>query len=171
MLGSLGGVAQDFEPPMPPTHSILSDLRHEWEELYRCLGKLPGMRDFPIRKLEPWLPHFALVDVTGEPLKFQIRSMGAVCIRYARGDYTGRYIDECVDAAERLKVLEPYYAAAFTKQPIQRNAIYVRENESRLRTYRLYVPLATDGLTADTILVCVLGFEEFGQLGASTRHP
>jgi hypothetical protein len=153
---------QPFTDELPAHHPQLETLRRAWSAK-ASLDRLPSRDDFSPADLKPWLRNVAIIEMTGKPARFRIRSMGLACMYLAGGDLTGQYIDACIETADREKALEPYHQCAHYGIPIFSNAVYVKQGISRTIVHRLYLPCADNGRRVDGMLVGAYSLEEAGR--------
>lgn len=158
MLGLLGHLTRPDPARELPAHSKLLALEAYWNE--SCPpGGLPGRGHFNAERMIPWLPHISLIEVGREPLRFRFRLMGTGCVRYAGGDYTGRWIDECVRENDRKKVLTPYVECTERLRPVYSNGVRDAVDSARYSVHKLFLPCTNDGVNANLIVLGVYAME------------
>jgi len=162
MLGSMGREIIDGAPALIAHASELAAL----EDLWRRTGNevLPRRQQLDARTLWPWLPHIALFDVSGSPPRFRIRLMGTACVRYAGGEFTGRWVDECVHESDGADIIAILGECLRTRAPVHSHSCYRVSETRRLVVQRLHLPCAEDGRTPDFIVGCAYASE------VSTAH-
>lgn len=158
MLGFLGYLSQSKSATPLPVHSKLQALWQYWEEC-RQNSALPARSHFNAEKMIPWLPHISLVDVLRDPLRFRFRLMGTGCVRYAGGDHTGKWLDECVCAPDRNEALTPYVECIEMQQPVYLSGIHKLAGVKLRAVHRLYLPCTSDGTHANLIVLGVYAME------------
>lgn len=161
MLGRMARDYSEFGPDLPSTNSKLIGLEKAWVA-FKNQGLLPSRSHFDARTLKPWLPHVALIDVVGEAPRFRIHLMGTAVVRCAGGDFTGKWIDECVSESDRANVLQPFADCLNSRAQVWSNKIYLVSGHFRMLVHRVYLPCASDGQTIDGFVVGIFALEERG---------
>jgi hypothetical protein len=108
-----------------------------------------------MQELRPWIGSLALVDIGGEPLRFNWRLVGTEIVDQLGRDVTGKTFEEVYDA----DWLEPM-VATFSKAVRRRSPVYfhgtLRFVDKEYRRFSLVqLPLAGNGHTVDMLMVCL----------------
>lgn len=121
-------------------------------------GRLPARADIDPAALRGLLPRIALVDVLPQPdgLAFRFRLTGTELVQRGGQDPTGKRFDEIYrgDYLEQVQAVYREVADTGTPRLIHRVYPLVPEREY-LRYDRLLLPLASDGLQVDMVLLLV----------------
>jgi hypothetical protein len=126
-----------------------------------------GSHGFPSRgDLDPLdfrylLGHIMLVDVSYDPLRFQVRLHGTEMVQRAGYELSGKFLDELPVADYRDYVIEQCKGLVQSGEPLA-----VRHNrmlDGRIRRYEaLWLPLSDDNC-AVTMLLCALIYDGDGR--------
>ena len=139
------------------THPELRRLFGYWHE--RCPpGGLPGRAIVDPIEMRPWLGNITLVDICRSPLAFRFRLCGSSLVERLGIDLTGGDLTAIPDTSYRREVERAFTRIVATGEPS------VAHNRRRIagRPYDfevLRLPLAEDGRTVSTLLVCTMYFE------------
>ena len=124
-------------------------------------GRLPGRDAIDPLELPAVLPWLNLIDVLrdGEKYRFRHRLIGTGIVSRFGRDSTGSWFDELYDA-EFLESHQKDYVSIVESGRPALSRVPMPLKEKNFITYeRLALPLATDGVTIDMIMV-VLDFDE-----------
>ena len=169
MLGCMGRKDLGAVPAL----SVFDQEFAELQILWRRTGgeSLPRRRQLGARALKHWLPQITLIDVVGTPPRFRIRLMGTACVKYSCGEFTGRWIDECVNENDGDKILGALNECVQSAAPVRSASCYALSSVRRLIIHRLHLPCAEDGRSVDAIVSCVYGHEIVSGSFASDGGP
>jgi hypothetical protein len=112
---------------------------------------MPARRDIDVIELAPWLGHLMLIDVLDAGREFRYRVYGSTLAEYYGHDFTGR-TTEAVRPEARELVRREYRDVIAGRRPL----LVLRDRKIRYRTMRvakLALPLSTDGIALDMLLV------------------
>ena len=98
------------------------------------------------------LPHVGLVDVLEGGARFRYRLVGTAMNRLYRRDYTGTFVDVAKAPDYAGVLLREYRRCAVYRTVRYFEAPSRFANDHRRPTYRLLLPLASDGGAVDMIL-------------------
>ncbi len=139
---------------MPQSNAKLGRLLSLWVR-QRGRNSLPSASQFTPKMMTLWQGHIGLVDVVHSPLRFRVAKAGGILTTYAGRDYTGKWIDNCVEPEDLDSALKPYLECVGTREPIFSNTVYAHPGAQRSLMQRLYLPCSSDGIVIDTIMVAV----------------
>ena len=138
------------EPPST-AHEKIRTLHLYWAQAGRRRGALPGRRNIDPVDLPRLLPHLWLMDVVGAPPRFRVRLIGEAPRRLGIPAKPGDFLDELPQrTTEPLEDLARVVAAR--RPSWYRGPASLKHASEMFELERLFLPLATDGSTVDTIL-------------------
>ncbi len=117
-------------------------------------GRLPSRADIDPADLPFVLGDLLLVDVLRAPLRFRYRLIGTNIVQPPAMDMNGRYVDEHPDPEFRKQALSVYTQVATTGRPLSIRHDALMDKRVR-RHLTLLLPLASDGITVDMVLVAM----------------
>ncbi len=129
-------------------------------------GKIPGRADFDVGELKDWLGHLAIyaVEQGADGPRFRFRLAGTMIVEYDGGDYTGRYLDEAIPAAYHRLFLPAYREVVRSRRPFLQTANAPNARGVEVRFTKVLLPLASDGLTVDMVMLFMFAqFPEHGR--------
>jgi len=149
----------DPEPfdPRQITHPELQRLYVYWRDSGKNEG-LPGRSMVDPVAMRRWLGNITLIDVQQSPLAFRFRLCGSSFVERIGIDPTGADLTAIPDADYRRKIEEVFSKMMVTREPsISRNRRHIAGRAYDFEVLRL--PLAEDGHTVSTLLICPMYFE------------
>ena len=151
-----GGDVAPFDPRLI-THPALRCLYVFWHE-HRAGRRLPSRAIVDPITMRKWLGNITLVDVQASPPRFRFRLCGSSFVERIGIDPTGADLSAIPDMEYRLRIEDVFNRMVMTREPT------VSRNRRRIagRTYDfevLRLPLAEDGYSVSTLLVCPMYFE------------
>jgi hypothetical protein len=102
-----------------------------------------------VSALRPWLGNLALIDLTGEP-HFRICGT-SLHVRFG-GEMTGKALDALNEAHGPVELRSCIEKARRTLRPVSATH-RVSANHEPTVFHELYLPLGTDGIVPDTVLL------------------
>ena len=114
---------------------------------------LPGRRDFDPAAVPMALGNLVLTDVERDPYRFRVRLMGTAVVAAMGKDFTGRYLDDAFPDVRTTLIHQDRVAVAETGLPsyhFGRSSTPFKLDFAPIE--RIYLPLASDGVTVDQIL-------------------
>lgn len=137
------------------------------------LAGLQGGRRMPRRAdLDPLafpdlLPFVNLIDVVleNDAVRFRFRLVGTAQSEAAQVDYAGRFVDDVVDPASRMRVLEDLTRAVATCMPHYGRYGMPFPGRGFIDSERVFYPLSTEGRMVD----CVLALHHYPDLAPVPR--
>ena len=133
--------------------SRLQQLYDYWRALVR--GKrLPARADVDPTAIAPSvLPFVVLADVVDGGRRIHFRLVGTNMVAEWGQDFTGRHIDEIMHGSYR-EFLEGLFADVVANRcAVLSESAFRWDVGGAIRTRRLFMPLAADGHTVDTVLI------------------
>ena len=133
---------------MRAANQKIEDLLALWHQKRR-FRSMPARDDLPVSVLRPWLGNLALIDVSGSTLYFRL--CGNNLFTRFGGEMTRRKLDAVEDVHGKQALKDCIEEVRRTLSPKQ--ATYIGTALAGTTTFlELYVPLAHDGATIDTVL-------------------
>ena len=126
----------------------------DYWEVKRAGNPLPARAAIDPLDFAYVLANVALVDVLRDPLRFRFRVVGTEIVNRDGTDLTGKYTDDHPLAEYRALLWQTYTGVVTSGGP----AVFERERmmDNKIRRYEvLYLPLASDGVTIDMLLVAI----------------
>lgn len=135
------------------TGTVLLALYDHWRLLFRGTA-LPSLADIdPVKIPAQVLPYIVIADVIDGGRRIRYRLVGTAMVREWGRDFTGRYVDELMEGSYRV-FLESLFADVVNRRCAVLSESAFRWDVGRARqTRRLFMPLAVDGTTVDTVLI------------------
>lgn len=152
-----------------PTHPQLRALLHLWSGK-RGARRMPARRDFDVLELGPWLGHLHLVEVVDGGRDFLHRVYGTALALTFGTDFTGKPMAAIPEAVRDL-IRQSYAQVQVSGEPrvvdddpLARSAIG--------RVEKLILPLSSDGVAVDRLLIGAYGrYEGIGERRGQRRVP
>ncbi len=117
--------------------------------------RFPARSDIDPLDIPYILGRIALVEVTHDPLRFRYRLYGSELAVQNGYDLTGLYHDEIPVPEFREFIAKAWRTVVERGEPV--HAFYDRIVDERVRHYEtLRLPLSTDGVTVDMLLIAVV---------------
>lgn len=135
-----------------PGHLLLQRLHAYWEER-RGTRAFPARRDIDPLDFGYALGHVGLVEVAYMPLRFRFRLVPSTISRYLGYEATGRYVDAIPEPELRAYLIARYTRAVNERRPIFETGDMTLDGR-RWRHEVAYLPLASDGVIIDMLMVC-----------------
>lgn len=150
-------------------HPKIRRIHEYWEAIHPERG-LPGRQHFDPVDVPDLLANIRLVDVVGEPPRFQVRLCGDKIRDHFGSCQQGLFFDEMFPGFASRASGRDFKAAIATGQP-QFHQGYCELNPAKefIPIERVVLPLAADGETVDILLVVSL-FGETGHRAERTRR-
>jgi hypothetical protein len=148
MIAAMPPIGNDA--PLQIQHPLLQRLLDLWNA--KRDGRLmPARADFDVFELRDWLGNLMLLDVLDGASEFRYRLYGSVLAAYYDRDLTGK-LTAVLPPETRDIVRREYSEACRTRRPMmieRRRSV----RQSTRMVAKLILPLASDGLAVDMILV------------------
>jgi len=114
---------------------------------------VPARADIDPLSIPRLLPHIAIYELEGEPVRFRYRLVGTAIVTADGRELTGAYADEMLSPEIREQALQFYREAAATRRGACHDAQYT-DHEGRRRHYqRIILPLADPGQPVNKLLI------------------
>jgi hypothetical protein len=148
-----GPQSGSIEELSEPHHPSLRQLHAYWQSK-KGTQIAPSRSAILPEEIVAHLPHVALVDVIGDPLRFRFRLFGSALVAAYGQDLTGKFLDE-IDfgawsiseiAARATKVVRD------CKMHVGRMRFTKKGDNRRIEYERILLPLSNDGSTVSMIL-------------------
>ena len=131
---------------------ILLELYDFWEKK-RGTSKVMAVSDIDPSRIRNCLPYMIILDVVGDPRRFQYRFVGTA-IDGTNGQFrTRKYLDEIDMGDLSEKVLAMMHEVVARHEPLFFLGEYVGRDTRILRFEQVAMPLTVDGQTVTSILV------------------
>jgi len=148
MIPAMPPIGKDS--PLQIQHPLLQRLLDLWNT--KCDGRLmPARLDFDVFELRDWLGNLMLIDVLDDASEFRYRLYGSVLAAYYNRDLTGK-LTATLPPETRDIVRREYAEACLTRRPMMIERRRSVKQSTRM-VAKLILPLASDGLAVDMILV------------------
>ena len=148
-------------------HPILRQLYDYWDGK-RAGRAMPARRDLDPIEIPRLLQHLILLDVTHDPLRFQVRLYGTAVAQLRGRDLTGRFLYENGVTAIGRQTRRWNLWTVEERRPTYRAGDFTDISDGRMGTYyRLGLPLSDDGETVDMLMIGLL--REWASAYASRR--
>ncbi|MBI3453640.1 MAG: PAS domain-containing protein [Rhodospirillales bacterium] len=119
----------------------------------RKTDRLPGRADIDPLEMGDLLPHLILAEVVPPDRRIRFRLVGTEMVINWGEDFTGRYIDDIMSGDYRAYIAGMFADAIRTRAAVYSESLF-RWDQGRFRgAKRLYLPLASDGINVDMVLV------------------
>jgi hypothetical protein len=156
-----------IENPFSIDNPVLEFFRNYWTEK-RGARAMPSRAAINTREIKQHLGWVSLLDALPGFTDFRYRLVGSRITDFFLGDGTGKTISEAFEGPDRAlgdAALWVYRKACLDRQPLR---ITAPGGDWRGRYYpdndTLYLPLSTDGETADKVMsVFTFNYEEYRQ--------
>jgi hypothetical protein len=127
-----------------------------WRRLHKD-GKLPGRQHIDPCDFPDLLPNIRLIDVVGDPPRFKVRLTGEHIRDHFGESYTGKYLDEVFDRFETRSFYRALVGTVETRKPYWNLGVCdLNPDKDFVAFERLTLPLATDGVTVNVLLILSL---------------
>jgi len=142
--------------------SFLADCDKRIEEFFvfwksKCTGhRLPSRANIDPVEIVALLPYVTLVDVVQPGPEFVYRLVGAHERRHRGANPTGKSLDDAYSGLDREYCYGNYRYVAGTGQHLFDSTPEPAATGELVASEVLFVPLADDGETVDTIMVCAV---------------
>jgi len=115
---------------------------------------MPSRKDVDPVQIPKHLPNLMLVDVLRDPLRFRYRLVGTRVVAASTDDRTGQFFDQVRFFDANPAVAKHYEAVVANAEPhYSDEPFHNRQSDSIYRVQRLLLPLSSDGVSVDMILV------------------
>jgi hypothetical protein len=116
--------------------------------------RMPSRQDIDPIKIPKLLPNLMLIDVSYEPIKFRYRLVGTRVVDATGENRAGKDFDTVDFIKSNPTVMEQYIAIVTTGEPLHSlEPFHRRDTGQPYEVDRLLLPLSSDGVTVDMILV------------------
>ncbi|HUL05645.1 MAG TPA: PAS domain-containing protein [Candidatus Acidoferrum sp.] len=116
--------------------------------------RMPSRWDIEPTEIPRLLRNLMLVDVLYDPIRFRYRLIGTNVVDATGENRTGKCFDTVEFITANPIVREQYVAAATTGEPVHSMEPFYRlDNRRAYEVERLLLPLSSDGVAVDMILV------------------
>lgn len=127
-----------------------------WRALHQG-DRLPGRQHIDPLDFPDLLPNIRLIDVVGNPPRFKVRLTGERISDHFGQSYTGQFLDEAFDRFESRSSHRALTATINSRKPHWNLGVCDLNPEKDFVPFeRLALPLASDGVTVDMLLVLSL---------------
>lgn len=127
-----------------------------WRELHQG-SALPGRQHIDPVDFPDLLPNIRLIDVIGNPPRFKVRLTGERISDHFGESLTGQFLDEAFDGFEGRASFRAFTATVESGKPYWNLGVCDLNPEKDFVPFeRLAVPLASDGVHVDMLLVLSL---------------
>ncbi len=115
---------------------------------------MPSRKDVDPVQIPRHLPNLMLVDVLRDPLRFRYRLIGTRVVAASAEDRTGQFFDQVRFFNANPTVAKHYETVVANAEPYYTDEpFHNRQSDSTYRVRRLLLPLSSDGVAVDMILV------------------
>lgn len=140
------------------SHSRLKALRDYWLDLSKD-GEVSQWSDFDFVHLPDLVPHFVLVDVFSDPLRFQYRFLGSVITAMAGRDATTAWLDEELYPTNLETIEWAYRYVVLNREPVATiGPVEFVEKGWHTLEY-IYLPFAGHDNEVTKVLCCWIAIE------------
>lgn len=162
----------DLEPvpePAPPPASAHPDIRRlfeHWRSIWPTAGRLPGRKDLDPGQIRDLLPSIWLIDVVREDgdLRFRYRLQGTRLVRMLGRGSNGQWIDEQPEFAGSVMAVSMLRCATARRPDWRRGVPVLRHITSSSDIERIYLPMASDGVSPDILLALTIFYDVNGEV-------
>ncbi len=134
---------------------LLAELRGYWREL--CNGeRIPKWSSFDLLHMPDLVPHYAIVDVFLDPIRFQYKYIGSEIITLAGRDATGAWLDEILYPTTLETIIWPYLYVTEHHEPVATSGPVEFVDKGWNMIEHLFVPFADDNDILSKVLCCWL---------------
>ena len=131
----------------------IADLYDYWVAR-RGARAMPSRKDVDPVQIPKHLPNLMLVDVLRDPLRFRYRLIGTRVVAASAEDRTGQFFDQVRFLNANPAVVKHYETVVTQGTPhYALEPFHNRQSDSTYRVQRLLLPLSSDGVSVDMILV------------------
>jgi hypothetical protein len=135
-----------------PRHEQLKQLADYWQAK-KGDRRAPARADIDPIEIPALMPHLVLLDVEPDPRRIRFRLLGTAVVNGLGRDLTGKYLEELrLNKIQRAMYAE-YQRVAAAGEPACTTWEYTREDGRHVRLERLVLPLSSDGVVIDMLLV------------------
>jgi len=139
---------------------------HDYWLAKRGRRRMPSRQDIEPTEIPLLLRNVMLIDVLHDPARFRYRLIGTNVVDATGENRTGKCFDSVDFFAANPIVREQYVAAVATGEPVHSlEPFYRLDTRREYEVERLLLPLSSDGVTVDMILV----YFHFKSGGFATR--
>jgi len=117
--------------------------------------RMPARGDIDPVEIQDVLAFINLIDVSWsepESPKFRFRLLGTRQIRYAGGDFTGKWVEETLSGSSASAAVAAMRRVAIERRPIFGRFAMPVDGREFVTTERLMFPLSPDGETVNMLL-------------------
>jgi hypothetical protein len=135
-----------------------SDLLTQGHQLWlaaRGTAEMPAYRQIDAALLAPLRPQILVFAVERAPFDFRYAEIGSRMKALSNDDYTGRRLSDVPHQRPPSLVWDHLAAAVDARAPVRGALPYVGRNRDISGIFHIVLPLAEDGETVDSLLVCV----------------
>lgn len=142
----MSNTQQSYTPPR------LQRLYEYWRSKFRN-GYLPARKDIDPIEIPDLLSGMILIDVEGKrpDRHYRFRLLGSEFVDAVGENLTGKRLDEIGSPGSTDPIISGYEEAVIKKSPHFWESFIHVEGRKHVRYRRLVCPLASDGITVDTL--------------------
>jgi hypothetical protein len=116
--------------------------------------RMPSRKDIDPTEIPKLLPNLMLVDVSHNPMKFRYRLVGTSVVDATGENHAGKDFDTVDFIKTNPMVMRQYATTATSGEPLHSlEPFYRRDTGEPYEVDRLLLPLSSDGITVNMILV------------------
>jgi len=151
------------EPPLG-AHPKIRAIFEYWKKASPSADVLPGRKHIDPVDIPNLLANVWLLDVVGRPERFRIRLMGSVLKTMGMPGKPGDFLDQFHFHGGVSKGLEDFRVTVARRQPVWfRGDAMLAYHSQIFELERIYLPLATDGVSVDMLLCFTVFYMRTGQ--------
>lgn len=117
----------------------------------------PARADILPEEITSILPNILLIDVVGETRRLRYRLVGTEFVEVYGAEVTGLFVDEVDFDGLRQFIIADYQKVARDHVPSWTSWSFAKGDGRWLEYERLVLPLSSDGVTVDMLLVAIVG--------------
>lgn len=117
--------------------------------------RLPGRADIDPLDIPALLPQVILLDVRRDPWDFRFRLIGTNVVHHLSDDWTGSWMSEIEHMAPPSRIFNSCVDVASSGEPSRSETPYIGPHQDFVRAEDVILPLASDGVSPDMLLVFV----------------
>jgi len=151
-------------PPPPGANAKILAIYDYWRRIAPGPRLLPGRRHLSPTDIPKLLPNVWLVDVAGNPQRFQVRLVGSALQLAGFPLKPGDFVEGPIPPARRQAALSDFRFVTKSRQPLWfRGMPRVPHEKEVYELERIFLPLAADGATVDVLLCLTVFYRSTGE--------